>query len=160
MLAHAEVQPSTEDWQAYLELLAPRVTDPTLRILVITDEAGPTVTQRDAMNQMLARANVTSAKTAVVSGGKVTRGIVTVLSWFNSAIRAFQPSDLERALTYLDVEPEAHAELNQAIVELRLLVAGLSPAARDAALRKGLDAKTAVTAPLAALRAKLERELA
>lgn len=159
LLAHANVPPAPDDWQQYLDVLRPLLPDPALRALVLTDDIGPTAAQRESMNRALAQADVTIARTAVVSGGKLTRGIVTLLSWFNPGIRAFQPVQLDEALAYLEIEESRRGAVRADIADMRLTVAGLSPAARRAALSsEGLDPLITVTTPLAALRQQLEEQ--
>ena len=56
-----------------------------------------------------------SVPVAVVTPSKMTRGVVTALSWFNDKIKAFQPAEFPQALKHLDLqhEPFWRGEVNK-----------------------------------------------
>jgi hypothetical protein len=77
-------------------------------VLTFTDGAGPTAAQRADMRDFLGGRQL---RLAVVSASRLTRGIVTAISWFNPAIRVFAPAELARAYTYLDVSADGERGL-------------------------------------------------
>ena len=75
-----------------------------IRSLVLTAGGGPNTKQRQTIRDLL---RDTPVPAAVVSDAPLVRGIVTALSWFNSAIRSFpfnQGAGLRDALKYLGIE--------------------------------------------------------
>ena len=76
----------------------------SLKLLVLTDNAGPNVIQRGQLNDLLTSKGAT-LRIAVLSKSMVVRGIVTALSWMGTMrIRAFSPRDFKGALSFLDAK--------------------------------------------------------
>lgn len=72
--------------------------------IAITDGGSPAAHQRDALNKYLAGAQ---RPVAVVSASPLIRGAVTTLSWFNSRLKVFPPTDLAGALKHVECSDEA-----------------------------------------------------
>jgi hypothetical protein len=60
---------------------------------------------------------------AVLSDSMFVRGIITALAWFDPAIKAFSPSQLEEAYLYLNVPNAERAKFRRAVDRLK---AGMS----------------------------------
>jgi hypothetical protein len=118
ILVHGEQAPSNADWSGYLAFLR-EATVASPRFLVVTDDVAPTPTQRAGLNELVI-ARGKPVPTAVMTHSAVARAAVTVLGWFNSAIRAFAPNELSAALSYLDIEPARRAEVLERIVRMRI----------------------------------------
>lgn len=107
IVLHSTVQPSMNDWKAYVEGAIHEFRsglDPAkLGTLVITDGVGPNSAQRKLINDEL---NGRTTRVAMVSGSVVTRGVASALAWFNPEIEVFAPNELAGALRFLKV-PEA-----------------------------------------------------
>lgn len=86
---------STEVFEVFRRLDFGRV-----RMLVVTEGAGPGPVLRKQMNTALGGQEL---QTAVVTDDFVIRGVVTALSWFNRRIRWFPYTALDDALEYLNV---------------------------------------------------------
>ncbi len=71
-----------------------------MRSLVFTKGGAPSAAQRRELNDALGGKQFL---TAVVSDARIVKGVVTAMSWFNSAIKAFSMQELDAALEYLDV---------------------------------------------------------
>ncbi len=120
VLVHGDDHPSGADWEGYLAALGKLGAIPRSGVLVVTDGAGPSPTQREAMNTRYA----VQVRVAVVTASPVARGMVTVLSWFNKLIRAFPPPAIRDALAYLQVDASRHDEVVSMVGAMRLRLAG------------------------------------
>ncbi len=113
IVAYGAASPTPEEWADYLELVAHHGVDRTAQ-LIWTAGGEPTPAQRDKLNRLLAGREV---PVAVVTGSARVLLTVTALSWFNRGIRAFRPSGLYGALTYLEIPttrgPLIERELNK-----------------------------------------------
>lgn len=121
-VAHGDSAPSDAEWKEYLALLErslPGVTG----ILVTTDGAAPDAGQRAGMVRLLDKVGG-RFRTAVITTSRVARGVVTLLGWFNSDIRAFAPSELHAGLDHLGVPAESHERehLRRRLLALRIQV--------------------------------------
>jgi hypothetical protein len=111
--------PRNSEWQGYVEAIKRAVAECTgkqeLRFLVLTDGGGPNASQRSASTE---NDLVKNTRTAVVTGSLVARAIAAAYSWFNVCIRAFSPTDIGRALEFLELPPPTAMSLWN---EVRLL---------------------------------------
>jgi hypothetical protein len=96
--ADAEVQ----EYARYLEPFVKEAKAAGLpfKVLALGGKNGPSVTQRATI--AAATANVNS-QTAVVTEASVTRFLITAFSWLGLSIRAYAPSDIFAAASYLDM---------------------------------------------------------
>jgi hypothetical protein len=99
--AHTAASPTNEQWEHYL-LVAKKMIDQigfsALRGIVFSDGGAPTSSQRERLNIFL---EGRSARTAIVSGSQIVRGVVTALGWFNPQIKTFSPSRVREALAHI-----------------------------------------------------------
>jgi hypothetical protein len=99
------VTPSDVDWDVYLEAIKKSVS--TLRgVLVYSESAGLSAGQRARANEAYKNASVNS-RTAIMSGSRLVRGVVTAMSWtLADNIKAFSTTDFDGAVNYLGFDAE------------------------------------------------------
>jgi hypothetical protein len=116
IVVYGSRNPTNEEWETYLDAVERQGFDRTVQ-LIVTEGGGPDSTQRKLLNDKLKGRSV---PVAVVSKNPIIRGVVTALSWFNTKIRAFVPSNFTEALRHLDL-PEAEGKaLEREVNELRI----------------------------------------
>lgn len=115
VLVHAEQDPSDDEWMEYV-LEIKRQGTLLLPQVVFTAGGRPNSVQRKMLTDVLAGRGM---KVAVLSVSTMVRGVVTAISWFNRDIRAFDPSELHRALDYLGVPPAQAGLIQVALDSLR-----------------------------------------
>jgi hypothetical protein len=98
---HGVEAPTSEEWRLHC-LEIERVRNETRGVLVFTLGGGPDSHHRKAMRDSFH--GLTAPPTAVLTGSALVRGIVTALNWYygDDLVAAFAPSELERALVYLE----------------------------------------------------------
>lgn len=105
--------PAEPDWAEYVEWF--RRTFPpgsTITSLVYERSSGPNATQRKQINDMTARCSV---RAAVLAVSPVARGILTALSWFKEGYKAFNPHEVDAAVSFLELSGMAAAEVKAAL---------------------------------------------
>ncbi len=116
------VQPPTDDeWEQYVrhcDELMRRHRGDTSRIgaLSVTAGGGPTAGQRERLNGVTAGKSV---RVSIVTPSAVARGIVTALSWFNPAVRAFAPQRFPAALAHLALSTHMQSVARARLASLR-----------------------------------------
>lgn len=113
--------PAPDEEGPFLTTLASEPSLDKVRALVLTDGGTPAADSRRALQKFLAGRSI---KVGIVTTNPFVRGIVTAISWFNPGNRAFKPSEVGRALTYLNVDAAWHAQLFGRIGELAAAVGG------------------------------------
>jgi hypothetical protein len=106
LVAYGVAAPTPEEWGTFLTLIERQGIEGTIQ-LIATEGGGPTADQRRALDVLLAGRTV---PTAVVSPSAGVRGTVTALSWCGSRVKAFTPSDLRDAISFLGI-PNSRAEV-------------------------------------------------
>jgi hypothetical protein len=117
---HGPSTPSASEWQAYVNHIRSFPDLRGRRVLVLSHGGGPDALQRKALGE--ANRVAGPATLAIVTDNRVMRAVAAALAPFNPLIRCFAPSELKRALAYLDLTPsEQSAALHiAAALELRL----------------------------------------
>jgi hypothetical protein len=123
VVVNADVSPSDEDYDAYVEFIAKEMPKTVSRCLVVSAGGAPNARQRERSNQMLRERGLSQAKVAVVTNSLMVRGVVTALSWFNPQMKAFSELDLQGALKYLDSIPAQRGAIG---VEVRMMQAQMT----------------------------------
>jgi stage II sporulation SpoAA-like protein len=115
------------DWSDFLDAcdLAMSQNNGKIRVLVVTEGAGPNAKQRQLSLERGWRGN--RSPVAVVTDSQLARGIITVFAWFNLNIRAFSTRNLSGGFEFLDCNATEIMELKNAIAQLRKGL-GLPPA--------------------------------
>lgn len=102
---NTDLDPSDEDWDAYLADVIAHVGG-LKGVLVYTPKSGPSAPQRARANAAFEKSKA-DVPTAVMTGSRVVRGIVTALTWaLGGKIKAFAPNDFQGAVEYLGLEPD------------------------------------------------------
>lgn len=88
------------------------------RMLVYTETAGPTTSQRARSNELFAR--IGAPQGAVMTGSRLVLGIVTAFSWVigSSKIRAFPLTNFEGATDSLNMSAQEKAKLYEMLKTL------------------------------------------
>ena len=90
----ADIVPSDEDWDEYLEDVTPKLGS-VKGILVYSTKVGPSVSQRAKSNEAFEPYEL---RISIMTGSRMTRGIVTAMTWaLGDKVRAFTPSNFEQA---------------------------------------------------------------
>jgi hypothetical protein len=110
---HNSELPNAKEWAG---MVAYWTKLPTVRgVIVKAPGTAPDANMRNDIRDLHVRFNT---KIAVVTTSVITRGVLTALGWFNVPIRPFLPTDLKRALTFVerdDMYPRAEAIFNSDI---------------------------------------------
>ncbi len=115
---HTEAPPSDAEWAAWFDMCHGAET---LRgALVVTDGGGPNASQRARI--MTEGRHVASLPRAVVTRSVAARCIVTAIGWFGKDIRAFAPTGLQEAMSYLGIDTEARHRVVYELASLRVLL--------------------------------------
>lgn len=118
VLVHGDTSVRDEDWEPYANFLHDHraYADSGQRVLVVSPGGhGPNAKQRNLISAQLKQA----IPTAVLTNSRTARGIVTALSWFNSAIRAFAVDDFSAALAYLGIPAGQREQVQEMVARLR-----------------------------------------
>ncbi len=116
VLVHNGLPYTPEEWQTILALTA-RTDLADLRILVHDDEGSSlnTAQRREVLDTMGGRMPMA----AVLTSGRMVRGVVTALAWFKPGIKAFAPEHLDKAVAYLGLTEKEAAFATGAVPRLR-----------------------------------------
>jgi hypothetical protein len=120
VLAIGKQNPSDPDWARWVAFVTEN-SHPNMkpRILVCTDGGAPSAAQRASLNEVTQKYRKES-KVCVLTDSTVARGAVTALSWFFPELyRAHAPSEIDKALDFLELPPQT---ATQAKVQLRVLL--------------------------------------
>jgi hypothetical protein len=102
---NTDLDPSDQEWDAYLEDVLQHAKG-LKGVLVYTSKSGPSASQRARSNAAF-EASKADIPTAVMTGSRMVRGIVTALSWaLGGKIKAFEPNDFQGAVEYLELTPD------------------------------------------------------
>ena len=115
---HTSQAPSDEDWDEYLADMAKHVH--TIKgLLVYSESVGPSAPQRGRSNDLFNELGA-DIPTAIMTGSKMVRGIVTAISWaVGTKIKAFSTRDFAGAMKYLELT-------NEEQLRVRVVLKGLS----------------------------------
>lgn len=122
VIVHGQKPPSSDDWNEYTRSLEAWLAA-DLRVLVVTDGAGPNTKQRRVLNALMAKTGK-AYRVAVVTRSLVARSVVTALGWLNPDIRAFAPEEFELALDYLVVDGDLRKAMALRVRAMRKQLAG------------------------------------
>lgn len=107
------------DWNIFLDACdwAMSHNNGKIRVLVVTEGAGPNAKQRQLSLDRGWRGN--RSPVAVVTDSQLARGIITVFAWFNLNIRAFPARHLSGGFEFLGCDETEVIALKRAIARLR-----------------------------------------
>jgi hypothetical protein len=115
--------PSDEDAGEGLKILQ-KMDLSRARMLVVTAGGAPTATQRKKVYDVL---NGQEPPAAIVSDSMVVRTIVTAMNWFNRKNRVFSLSELDAALTYLQIPTFQFEMFRREIAKLQAEISRSNP---------------------------------
>jgi hypothetical protein len=119
---HTKTTPSDEDWDAYLEDVKKQATG-IRGVLVYSESAGPTAPQRARISELYKALNI-KLRTAIMSGSRLVRGVVTAMSWtLADDIKSFSTTEFDKAVEYLELSED---ERLRAKIVLKGLARGAS----------------------------------
>jgi hypothetical protein len=110
ILIHSKQSPTEEGWAQYLLALKNhRFTAPP-KVLVISDGAGPTPTQRQSLAKATGGAPYFCS---IIADAANIRFIAASLALANPSVKSFFPNQLNEALTYLQLTPAQIEKIKQ-----------------------------------------------
>jgi hypothetical protein len=102
---NTQVAPSDEEWDAYIAEILKHLGR-IKGVLVYSETAGPSAPQRTRATAAFGKQSITFP-TAIMSGSRIVRGIVTALSWAaGDNIKAFATTDFKGTMEYLGLDSE------------------------------------------------------
>jgi hypothetical protein len=109
--------PSDKDWDAYLADVAAQIH--TIKgVLAYSESVGPSASQRARVDEAYKSTQV-ELKTAIMSGSRVVRGVVTALNWaLGGKVRAFSTQDFTGAADYLQLDDEEQLKTRVVLKQL------------------------------------------
>jgi hypothetical protein len=117
LAVHRAESPTSDEWNAYVDTakaLSQMIAKPAA--LTVTEGGAPNTVQRAQINDLLAGRTFPAA---IVSKSTFVRGIVTALSWFNPATKAFEPGKFTAACEHAGVLGAQRESLERHIDEMR-----------------------------------------
>ena len=110
------------EWDTYSHFLettfAEGAKTDTKFVCIVLTEIGPTGAQRQRLNDALAPVFKTF-KTAVLTSSHLARGILTAMSWIYPVYRAFNSSELDDALAYLELDENLRPVVQKTVETLK-----------------------------------------
>lgn len=124
LVVHGARPASAPEWNRYLaEFILPSLSG----VLIVVDSsyAGPTALQRAQATDAAKQAGI-FPPIAVVTGSRMHRGIVTVVSWMQRGnLVAFSPRELSSAMDFVGIEPARRGVALSRVHELARRVGAL-----------------------------------
>jgi hypothetical protein len=115
VFVHGTTTPTDAEWDRVLQMFRD-VGPARSKTFVWTDGAAPNAAQRAKLAKVTEGA---APPIAVLTDSAFVRAACTAISWFNPRIRAFSPTDMDRALDHLDATASDRPALKQAMDEMR-----------------------------------------
>lgn len=127
VLVQGERDATDEEWSRWVDFVVRGGNDleRNIRVLVVSAGGSPTPKQRARIHEVMPKMGG-GVPTAIVTSSRIGRVVVSTMALFNSEVRAFAPSELDRALAYLGV-PDASQPALRALVARLHTTLGLSP---------------------------------
>ncbi|NLE86370.1 MAG: hypothetical protein GX607_08220 [Myxococcales bacterium] len=118
---------SDQEWGAFLNVLTSGDGIQNLRVLVVTDGAGPNSDQRRRLKETLGNSK---PKASIVTDSVATRFVVSSIAFITPNIRAFTKNEMNEAYEHLGLDPVTRKLAERTLSELSesLGVAGHWPA--------------------------------
>jgi hypothetical protein len=114
---NTEVDPSDEDWDAYLADVNAHLRG-LKGVLVFTPKTGPSASQRARANAAYEKAKA-EIPTAIMTSSRMVRGIMTALSWaLGGKIKSFGENDFQGAVDFLALDTEEQLKAKVVLKQL------------------------------------------
>jgi hypothetical protein len=124
LVVHGSRPASVQEWNRYLaQFINPGLSG----VLIVVDSSypGPTALQRAQATDAAKQAGI-FPHIAVVTGSRMHRGIVTVVSWMQRGnLVAFSPRELPAAMDHVGLEPERRGVALSRVHELARRIGAL-----------------------------------
>jgi hypothetical protein len=124
LVVHGARPASVQEWDRYLvEFIVPGLSG----VLIVVDSSypGPTALQRAQATEAAKQAGI-FPRIAVVTGSRMHRGIVTVVTWMQRGnLVAFSPKELPAAMDFVGIAPERRGVALSRVHELARRVGAL-----------------------------------
>ena len=116
---HTAAPPSAAEWEQLLEL--GRCAPPGhLGTLIYTEGGSPSALQRKQLRETMTQSKLESQRTAVLTDSLIARTAITALNIFlGGTLKAFSPTAVEAALSYLEAPTKVRPLLIQALEEMK-----------------------------------------
>lgn len=127
LLVQGERDASDDEWSRWVEFVmrGGKELERKIRVLVVSSGGSPTPKQRARIHEVMPGMGG-GVPTAIVTSSRIGRIVVSAMALFNSEVRAFAPSELDRALAYLGI-PETERPMVRALVGRLHATLGLTP---------------------------------
>ena len=121
IIVHADMPPRDADWTRMT--VVRNASRDRLRgtLVVAPPRASINASQRADVAQFMKGTNITIA---VVTDSALIRGVARAVAFLGVQVRAFTPSELTSALTFLIVPPSRHADFTRRIELMKNQLAG------------------------------------
>jgi hypothetical protein len=114
-------KPEPSEWQELISDFSEFLEQGTLRVLVASEGGAPDATQRKLLSDTI---RGRPARFALLAKSAGVRAAGMAVSFFVPGFSVFKVTDVEKALSHLDVRSATHEELRQALSEVRRQVRG------------------------------------
>ena len=121
VVVHGRLQPSTLEWENYINYARGNIGIKRLRVLVLTHGGSPDANQRKTMEDMARQDYPQPPPVAMVTDSLVVRGVMTLATIFNPYIKCF-PDQLSIAYAYLGLDAHESEQAARALERLRTRV--------------------------------------
>jgi hypothetical protein len=116
---NTQVAPSDQEWDAYVDEILKNL--PSIKgVLVYSEAVGPSAPQRARASTILGAEGLKKFPTAIMSGSRVVRGIVTALSWAagEKNMKAFATKDFKGTVEYLGLDADEELKVRVVLKQL------------------------------------------
>jgi hypothetical protein len=118
VVVHGRSQPTTLEWEAYINYARTNVSIKDLKVLVRTHGGSPDAEQRKTMADMARQDYPHPPRVAMVTGSVVVRAVMAVSTVFNPYIKCFAPDHMSIACAYLGLDDHERTRATLALERL------------------------------------------
>jgi hypothetical protein len=118
VLVHSDIEPSDEDFEAYLADVAKNI-DQIRGGLIYTDKVGPSAHQRARSTAVFDSLKKAEFETSIMTGSRLVRGMITAINWaVNGRAKAFSTKDFDGAVGVFKFDPETVLKIRVTLKQL------------------------------------------
>jgi hypothetical protein len=122
VVVHGRVQPTTLEWEEYINYARGNANIKNLQVLVRTHGGSPDANQRQTMADMARQDYPNPPRVAMITGSVVVRAVMNLAMVFNPNIKCFSPEQMSVACAYLELDSREQALAAAALAKLEKLV--------------------------------------
>lgn len=104
VVVHGRSNPTTLEWEEYINHARGNVSIKDLKVLVRTHGGSPDADQRKTLEDMARQDYPRPPRVAMITGSVVVRAVMSVATVFNPHIRCFAPDQISVAYAYLGMD--------------------------------------------------------